>query len=163
MWTCFGIISFGLVCTVVMGDETFYPRHLPPAEIPKRKSRLLSLIGVEQVRTNWTTNNCVEAGSRLGRTLAKLPVLLTCLYYFIDCKQTTLPEFLTEQVSPMDYWHQPNHICLHRSRLPLQLRQSSCHVHCSSCRCPSSPDLRSLHLRRHRNDLCEVSPGPFGT
>jgi hypothetical protein len=44
----------------------------------------MRLIGVEQYRTNWTTNTLLESGSRLFITLTRLPVLLTCLFYFFD-------------------------------------------------------------------------------
>ena len=90
MWLCFSIIAFGVLCTVLLGDETSYPRHLPREQIPVRKSRMLRLIGLEQTRTNWTTNNFLEAGARLGRTLMRLPVLITCLYYLLDCKSAKL-------------------------------------------------------------------------
>lgn len=85
MWLDFGIIALGLALTFVFGDETFYPRHLMPDRIPKRKSRLLRVIGVEQYRTKYTTNTFWEAGSRLGYTALKLPVFLICLFYFFDC------------------------------------------------------------------------------
>ena len=84
MWLCFGLIALGLLCTVVLGEETFYPRHLSQDKIPARKSRVMRLIGVEQYRTNWTTNTLLESGTRLAYTAAKLPVFLTCLFYFFD-------------------------------------------------------------------------------
>jgi MFS family permease len=37
MWLCFGLITLGLVCTIVLGEETFYPRHLPQEQIPQKK------------------------------------------------------------------------------------------------------------------------------
>ena len=91
MWLCFGITALGLVLTALFGEESFYPRHLMPDDIPARKSRLLRLIGVEQYRTNWTTNSLREAGARPIFTLAKLPVFLVCLFYFFDCKPPPFP------------------------------------------------------------------------
>lgn len=86
MWLDFGIITFALIVTVVVVDETFYPRHLPMDQIPASKSRVMRLIGIEQIRSNWTTNSLVEAGERLAKTLIRLPVFFTCLFYFIDCE-----------------------------------------------------------------------------
>ncbi|KAL2415722.1 hypothetical protein ABEF95_004306 [Exophiala dermatitidis] len=84
MWLNMAIIALGLLLTVVLGDEPFYPRHLMPDLRPKRKSRILRLVGVEQYRTKYTTNSFWEAGSRLGYTIMKLPVFLTCVFYFFD-------------------------------------------------------------------------------
>ncbi|OAP54871.1 hypothetical protein AYL99_10571 [Fonsecaea erecta] len=84
MWLNFGIIMLGLALTVTLGDETFYPRHLMPDRVPKRKNRLLRVVGIEQYKTKYTTNTFLEAGSRLGYTVLKLPVFLTCLFYFFD-------------------------------------------------------------------------------
>lgn len=84
MWLCFGIIMFGLCMTILLGEETFYPRHLTQDKIPARKSRLMRVIGVEQVQNNWTTNGFLESGARLVRTVTRLPVFLTCLFYFFD-------------------------------------------------------------------------------
>jgi MFS family permease len=89
MWLAFGIIGFGLAMTVVLGEETFWPRHVVGAgtsEVKRGKSRLLRLVGVEQYRTNWTTNGFWESGSRLFVTLTRVPVLLVCLFYFLDCE-----------------------------------------------------------------------------
>ncbi|KKY21679.1 putative mfs transporter [Phaeomoniella chlamydospora] len=99
MWLCFGITALGLVLTALFGEESFYPRHLMPDDIPARKSRLLRLIGVEQYRTNWTTNSLREAGARPIFTLAKLPVFLVCLFYFFDfpwtvANNTTISVFI---------------------------------------------------------------------
>ena len=86
MWLCFGLIMLGLLCTVLLGEETFYPRHLPQAQIKplNPKTRPLRLIGVEQYRNNWTTNTLLGSGTRLIHTAMKLPVLLTCIFYFFD-------------------------------------------------------------------------------
>ncbi|KIX00338.1 uncharacterized protein Z518_10477 [Rhinocladiella mackenziei CBS 650.93] len=99
MWLNFGIITLGLLLTFTLGDETFYPRHLMPDRIPRRKSRLLRVIGVEQVKTKYTTNSFLEAGSRLGYTALRLPVFLTCLFYFFDfpwtiANNTTISVFI---------------------------------------------------------------------
>ncbi|EXJ96422.1 hypothetical protein A1O1_01548 [Capronia coronata CBS 617.96] len=84
MWLNFGIIALGLLLTTTLGDEPFYPRHLMPDRRPKRKSRILRLVGIEQYRTKYTTNSFWGAGRRLAYTITKLPVFLTCLFYFFD-------------------------------------------------------------------------------
>lgn len=86
MWVDTGIIGLGLVLVVVLGDETFYPRHLQKKDIPARKSRILRLIGYEQIKNNYTTNTFFGAGSRPFLTILKPPVFLTCFFYFFDCK-----------------------------------------------------------------------------
>jgi MFS family permease len=55
-----------------------------PDRIPKRQNRLLRLVGVEQYRQKYTTNTLREAASRLWFAVLKLPVFLTCLFYFFD-------------------------------------------------------------------------------
>ncbi|KPI45407.1 uncharacterized protein AB675_479 [Cyphellophora attinorum] len=84
MWLCFGIIMLGVVTTVAVGEETFYPRHLHADNAPQRKSRLMRLIGVEQCRDHWTTNTFLESGTRLVKTISRLPVLLVCIFYLFD-------------------------------------------------------------------------------
>jgi MFS family permease len=85
MWLNFGLITFALVLTIFVGDDTFYPRHLPADRIPPRKSRVMRLIGIEQIRNKYTDNTFLGSGSRLYQTITKLPVFLTCLFYFFDC------------------------------------------------------------------------------
>jgi len=99
LWLAFGIIALGLVLTVLFGDETFYPRHLMRDQIPQRKSRLLRLVGVEQIRTKYTDNTLMGAGKRPILTIAKLPVFLVCLFYFFDfpwtiANNTTISVFI---------------------------------------------------------------------
>lgn len=84
MWLCFGIIMLGVLATVALGEETFYPRHLPAERIPAKKSRVMRILGVEQYKENYTTNGFLESGSRLAKTITRLPVFLTCLFYFFD-------------------------------------------------------------------------------
>lgn len=86
MWLNFGIITLGLALTVALGDETFYPHHLPREQVPPRKNRLLRVVGVEQFRTHYTTNTFFESGARLAYALLKAPVFLISLFYFFDCE-----------------------------------------------------------------------------
>lgn len=89
MWVNVGLIGTGLLLVIAVGDETFYPRHLSREQIPPRKSRILRLLGYEQWKTNYTTNSFLEAGSRSYNTILRLPVILTCVFYFFDCKRSS--------------------------------------------------------------------------
>lgn len=149
MWLDFGIIALGLALTFVFGDETFYPRHLMPDRIPKRKSRLLRVIGVEQYKTKYTTNTFWEAGSRLGYTALKLPVFLICLFYFFDCMEITssaswLP--LLTIHSPVDDWQQHDHLGPDHPSIQLQLSQSGSYLHCTGDRSYPGSGSWTLHV-----------------
>lgn len=91
MYLNFGLIALALALVVVLGEETFYPRHLMPDRVPRRQNRLLRLVGVEQYKQKYTTNTFLEAGSRILFAVLKLPVFLTCLFYFFDCKYISSP------------------------------------------------------------------------
>jgi MFS family permease len=93
MWLAFGIIGFGLLMTVGLGEETFWPRHVVgEREVRRGERRWMRLVGVEQYRSNWTTNGFWESGMRLVVTLTRVPVLLVCLFYFLDCKFVVMAE-----------------------------------------------------------------------
>lgn len=64
-------------------DETFYPRHLAPGEVPLRKSRILRVLGIEQWKTKLIPNSFWQAGMRSWTAITKLPVLLSFVYYFM--------------------------------------------------------------------------------
>lgn len=64
-------------------DETFYPRNLAAGQVPVRKSRMLRVLGIEQWRTNLVPNTFLQAGMRSWTAITKLPVLLSCIYYFM--------------------------------------------------------------------------------
>lgn len=64
-------------------DETFYPRHLPAGQVPVRQSRILRVVGIEQWKTNLIPNTFWQAGMRSWTAITKLPVLLSCIYYFM--------------------------------------------------------------------------------
>ena len=82
----FGVVAIfagiGLILTILFLDETFYPRHLPADQRPERKSRMMRLIGVEQLKQHYTGNSFFGAASRPALAILKLPVLLSCIYYF---------------------------------------------------------------------------------
>jgi hypothetical protein len=56
----------------------------------------MRVIGVEQYKQKYTTNTFLEAGSRLLFTVFKLPVFLTCLFYFFDCECPLVDDFILE-------------------------------------------------------------------
>lgn len=68
-----------LILTFV--DETFYDRQIPVAQQPKRKSRLLRLVGVEQWKTRHQRSSFGRALLRPFVAVFKLPVFLSFLYY----------------------------------------------------------------------------------
>ena len=85
MGLCAIITAIPWIMTMVLGDETFYPRHWTAAAdqpIPPRKSRLMRLVGVEQRRTRYTGNGFFGAALRPALTITRLPILLSCVYYF---------------------------------------------------------------------------------
>lgn len=82
MGLCAMITGIAWILTILVPDETFYPRHLPAEKIPARKSRLLRLVGVEQYRTKYTGNSFLSAAYRPALAITRLPVLLACIYYF---------------------------------------------------------------------------------
>jgi MFS family permease len=86
MYLNFGVITFALLTILAIGEETFYPRHKDPAEIPDiyTQPRWKRLLGIPQIGTNYTTNTIWTAGFRTWMTATRLPVILICVYYFID-------------------------------------------------------------------------------
>ncbi|KAK5076937.1 hypothetical protein LTR64_005583 [Lithohypha guttulata] len=86
MYLNFGIIMTSLVTIVLIGQETFYPRHKRSSEIADLKSypRWQRLTGLAQSKTRFTGNTLLGAGSRTALTATRLPVILICLFYFFD-------------------------------------------------------------------------------
>ena len=86
MYLNFGIIMTSLVTIILIGQETFYPRHKRSADIVDIAAfpRWQRLLGLAQVKTKYTDNTILSAGSRLVLTATRLPVIITCLYYFFD-------------------------------------------------------------------------------
>jgi MFS family permease len=86
MYLNFGVITFALFTILAIGEETFYPRHKKPADIPDiyTEPRWKRLLGIPQIRTNYTTNTIWTAGFRTWMTATRLPIILICVYYFID-------------------------------------------------------------------------------
>ena len=70
-----------LVAVALLGDETYYNRHLPIEKQPPRQSRFLRLVGVEQWRSRHLRNGFAEAMTRALRTISRPVVLLANFYY----------------------------------------------------------------------------------
>lgn len=97
MYLNFGIFMLSLAIVVILGQETFYPRHKPQAQIVDLQAmpRWKRLTGVAQVQTKWIDNTIVSAASRMAITATRLPVILICLFFFLDFGWTvrdTFPE-----------------------------------------------------------------------
>lgn len=86
MYLNFGIITLSLVTILALGEETFYPRHKKPADIPDIYSapRWQRLLGIQQTKTRYTGNTFFGAAGRTVLTATRLPVILICLFYFFD-------------------------------------------------------------------------------
>jgi len=86
MYLNFGIITASLVTIVLIGEETFFPRHKAVANIPDiyAMPRWQRLTGLAQRKTKYTDNSLLESAARLALTATRLPVLLICLFYFLD-------------------------------------------------------------------------------
>lgn len=84
MYLNFGIIMTSLVTIILIGQETFYPRHNVGKVVDIQSyPRWQRLTGVAQTKTKYTGNTLVSAGSRTVLTASRLPVFLICLFYFL--------------------------------------------------------------------------------
>jgi nitrate/nitrite transporter NarK len=89
-----------LVAMVLFMDETYYNRTLGPDQRPKRKSRLMRLVGVEQFKSRKQRSTFRQAFMRPVKVLMKPTVFLSCLYYIFTFAwvvgiNTTLAIFVT--------------------------------------------------------------------
>ena len=82
-WSLAALNAVAWLLIVCCMDETFYPRHLAPGQVPVRRSRLLRVLGIEQWKTNLIPNTFLQAGIRSCTAITKLPVFLSCVYYFM--------------------------------------------------------------------------------
>jgi len=77
----YAILNYiGLILILFFADETFYDRRLPREQQPAWRSRSLRVLGVER----HGTYNIVEAVSRPFVAIAKLPVLIITVFYFLN-------------------------------------------------------------------------------
>jgi MFS family permease len=86
MYLNFGVIMCALLTVLAIGEETFYPRYKKASEIPDiyAQPRWKRLLGIPQIKTNYTTNTILTAGFRTWMTATRLPVIIICVYYFFD-------------------------------------------------------------------------------
>lgn len=87
MWTNFGVQAFAFSLVLLLGEESFFSRHLPEGAVRAdiySKPRIYRLLGIEQMRTNWTTNTLREAAYRPLKLLSKPAAVLALVYYFFN-------------------------------------------------------------------------------
>ncbi|KAL8896447.1 MAG: hypothetical protein Q9207_007704 [Kuettlingeria erythrocarpa] len=90
------------LCMLAIGllmDETYYDRRIPIDRQPRRSSRFLRVIGVEQWRSRHLRNTFSEAMARPFRVLLKPTVLISFVYFLFTFAwvvgiNTTLSIFL---------------------------------------------------------------------
>ncbi|CZR62199.1 related to HOL1 protein [Phialocephala subalpina] len=80
-WVLTILWAVALILIVGIMDETYYDRKIPQGQQPRRKSRLLRLIGVEQWHSRHQRNTFPQAMSRPAIAITKIPVILVTLYY----------------------------------------------------------------------------------
>lgn len=86
---------------VALADETYYDRHIPMDQQPKRKSRLSRLVGIEQWKSRHQRPAFGRALLRPFFAIVKLPVLLSFGYYvftfaWVIGLNTQISVFLTD-------------------------------------------------------------------
>jgi len=89
-----------LILIVLFVDETFYNRHIPPAERPIPKSRWKRLVGIEQWHSRKQRSTFRQAFMRPWTVLVKPTVFLSLVYYcftfaWVVGINTTLSIFVT--------------------------------------------------------------------
>jgi MFS family permease len=72
-----------LIAVVIFGEETYYNRNIAPDMQPKRKSRIMRLIGVEQYKSRHQRISFVEAITKPISVILKPVVLISCFYTFL--------------------------------------------------------------------------------
>ena len=80
-WIATILWGVAIILIVSFMDETYYDRKIPQDQQPKRKSRLLRVIGVEQWKSRHQRNTFVQAIMRPAIVITKIPVILTIIYY----------------------------------------------------------------------------------
>lgn len=116
MYLNFGVIAFALLTVVALGEETFYPRHKRPADIADiyTEPRWKRLVGIPQIKTNYTTNNIWTAGFRTWMTATRLPVIIICVFYFIDFPWTIVSRSMrsrTQALTQTGQQHNDRRVC----------------------------------------------------
>lgn len=83
-WIYTGLNGLGLILIVAFLDETYYNRNITASGQPSRRSRLLRLLGVEQLPQRRVYCSFVQAWKRPGLAILKVPVIFCVLYYFLN-------------------------------------------------------------------------------
>jgi hypothetical protein len=81
-------------------DETYYDRRIPTTQQLPKKSRLLRIIGVEQMRSRHQRNTFFQAMMRPIYVILKPTVFISTIYYLLTFAwvvgiNTTLAIFVT--------------------------------------------------------------------
>jgi hypothetical protein len=89
-----------LVATILFVDKTYYDRRIPTAQQLPKKSRLLRIIGVEQMRSRHQHNTFFQAMMRPVYVILKPTVFISTIYYLLTFARvvginTTLAIFVT--------------------------------------------------------------------
>lgn len=90
-----------LIALVLLLDETYYNRRISEDRQPKRKNRLLRLIGVEQWQSRSQRSTFREAVMRLVKVIMKPTLVISSFYYMVMFMwvigiNTTLSIFVTK-------------------------------------------------------------------
>ncbi|KAL1303125.1 hypothetical protein AAFC00_006558 [Neodothiora populina] len=99
-WLYTALTGAFLILVVLFLDETYYDRRIAPSHQPPRKSRMLRLVGVEQMKSRKLRNTLWQSVMRPVKVISKPTVLLSCIYYLLIFSwsvgiNTTLSIFLT--------------------------------------------------------------------
>ncbi|KAL8831348.1 MAG: hypothetical protein Q9170_005341 [Blastenia crenularia] len=84
-WAFYLLTMVSALCWLLIlavADETYYNRQIPMDQQPKRRSRLLRLVGIEQWSSRHQRPSFGQALLRPFLAIVKLPVLLAVAYYF---------------------------------------------------------------------------------
>ncbi|KAL8949503.1 MAG: hypothetical protein Q9222_004393 [Ikaeria aurantiellina] len=103
-WVFYLLAILSAICLLLIlafADETYYNRAVPTEHQPKRKSRLLRLVGIEQWQTRNQRPSLYSCILRPWLVIAKLPVFLSFCYYtftfaWVVGLNTQISVFLTD-------------------------------------------------------------------
>ena len=83
-WVATALTALCWLLVIAFMDETIYNRLLPREQQPISRFRLLRLLGIEQWQSRHTRMSFAQAIMRPIIAIAKLPVLLCTVYYFLN-------------------------------------------------------------------------------
>lgn len=103
-WVFTAMVGLCFILIILVGDETFYNRKIPPEQRPRRAGgvggQLSRLIGIEQWRSRHQRSSFRQACMRPVVVLLKPTVFLSCTFYLFTFAwavgiNTTLAMFVT--------------------------------------------------------------------